>query len=43
MGQGAGAIRDVKSSKQIIEEIMAEAEEVIARMAALAKKAAAAA
>ena len=39
MGQGAGAIHDVKPSKQIIEEMMAEAEEVIARMAALTKKA----
>jgi enoyl-[acyl-carrier protein] reductase II len=37
MGQGAGAIHEVKPSKAIIEEIMAEAEEVIARMAALAK------
>ena len=38
MGQGAGAITEVKSSREIIEEIMAEAEEVITRMAALAKK-----
>jgi enoyl-[acyl-carrier protein] reductase II len=40
MGQGAGAIEEVKPSAQIIREIMAEAEEVIARIAALAKKAA---
>jgi enoyl-[acyl-carrier protein] reductase II len=37
MGQGAGAIHDVKSSREIIEDIMREAEEVIAKMAALAK------
>jgi enoyl-[acyl-carrier protein] reductase II len=40
MGQGAGGIHDVKPSKQIIEEMMAEAEDVIARIAALTKKAA---
>jgi len=40
MGQGAGAIHEVKPSKAIIEEIMAQAEEVIARMASLVKKAA---
>ncbi|MBS0471851.1 MAG: nitronate monooxygenase [Proteobacteria bacterium] len=40
MGQGAGGIHEVKPSKAIIEEIMAEAEEVIARMAALARTAA---
>ena len=38
MGQGAGGISDVKPSAQIIREIMQEAEEVIARLAALAKK-----
>jgi enoyl-[acyl-carrier protein] reductase II len=37
MGQGAGGIHDVKSSAEIIRDIMAEAEAVIARMAALAK------
>jgi enoyl-[acyl-carrier protein] reductase II len=37
MGQGAGGIHDVKSSREIIQEIMAEAEEVIARMAKLAR------
>ena len=42
MGQGAGGIHDVKPSREIIAEIMAEAEEVIARMAALASKAASA-
>jgi enoyl-[acyl-carrier protein] reductase II len=35
MGQGAGAIEDVKPSREIIAEIMAEAEDVIARMASL--------
>jgi len=40
MGQGAGGIHEVKSSREIIEEMMAQAEEVIARMAALVKKAA---
>jgi enoyl-[acyl-carrier protein] reductase II len=39
MGQGAGAITDVKSSAEIIREMMDEAEAVIARMAALVKKA----
>jgi len=39
MGQGSGAITDVKSSREIIDEIMAEAEEIIARMSALTKKA----
>jgi len=37
MGQGAGGIGDVKPSREIIAEMMAEAEEVIARMAKLAK------
>jgi hypothetical protein len=37
MGQGSGGIRAVKSSREIIEEMMAEAEEVIARMAKLAR------
>jgi enoyl-[acyl-carrier protein] reductase II len=40
MGQGAGAIHDVKPARQIIAEIMEEAEAVIGRMAALAKKSA---
>jgi NAD(P)H-dependent flavin oxidoreductase YrpB (nitropropane dioxygenase family) len=35
MGQGAGAIHDVKSCAEIIRDIMAEAEDVIARMARL--------
>jgi enoyl-[acyl-carrier protein] reductase II len=39
MGQGSGAISDVKSSREIIQEIMAEAEDVIARMASLTTKA----
>jgi enoyl-[acyl-carrier protein] reductase II len=37
MGQGAGGIHDVKSSREIIAEIMDEAEAVISRMAALAR------
>jgi enoyl-[acyl-carrier protein] reductase II len=37
MGQGAGTIHDVKPAREIIAEIMDEAEAVIARMAALAK------
>src|SRR5215475_9382772 len=37
MGQGAGAIHDVKPSRQIIAEIMDEAEAIIGRMAALAR------
>jgi enoyl-[acyl-carrier protein] reductase II len=37
MGQGAGGIHDVKTSAEIIREIMAEAEEVIAKMAKLAR------
>jgi enoyl-[acyl-carrier protein] reductase II len=40
MGQGAGGIHDVKPSREIIADIMREAEDVIARMAALAKVAA---
>jgi enoyl-[acyl-carrier protein] reductase II len=36
MGQGAGGIHDVKSSAEIIAEIMAEAEAVIARMGKIA-------
>jgi len=35
MGQGAGAIHDVKSAAEIVHDIMAEAERVIRRMAAL--------
>ncbi|MEI9932200.1 MAG: nitronate monooxygenase family protein [Rhizomicrobium sp.] len=35
MGQGAGGIHDVKSSAEIIQDIMAEAEAVIAKMAKL--------
>lgn len=37
IGQGAGAIDDVKPAREIIREMMAEAEEVIARMGRLAK------
>jgi enoyl-[acyl-carrier protein] reductase II len=37
MGQGSGAIHAVQSSREIIEEIMAEAEDVIARIAKLAR------
>jgi enoyl-[acyl-carrier protein] reductase II len=37
MGQGSGGIHAVKSSREIIAEMMAEAEEVIARMAKLAR------
>jgi enoyl-[acyl-carrier protein] reductase II len=38
MGQGSGAIRDVKPAREIIEDIMAEAEAVIARMAGIAEQ-----
>lgn len=37
MGQGSGAIGDVASAREIIEQMIAEAEEVIARMASLAR------
>jgi NAD(P)H-dependent flavin oxidoreductase YrpB (nitropropane dioxygenase family) len=37
MGQGAGGIHDVKPAREIIAEIMDEAEAVISRMAALAR------
>ncbi|MGN6515756.1 MAG: NAD(P)H-dependent flavin oxidoreductase [Rhizomicrobium sp.] len=37
MGQGSGAIDAVKPAREIIAEIMSEAEEVIARMAKLAR------
>jgi NAD(P)H-dependent flavin oxidoreductase YrpB (nitropropane dioxygenase family) len=37
MGQGSGSIHDVKSSRDIIREMIAEAEEVIAKMAKLAR------
>src|SRR5437763_4726681 len=37
MGQGSGAIRDVLTAREIIEEMVAEANEVIARMATLAR------
>jgi enoyl-[acyl-carrier protein] reductase II len=39
MGQGSGAVRDVKAAKDIVHEIVAEAEEAIARMAHLANTA----
>lgn len=35
MGQGAGGIKDVPSCREIVERVMAEAEAVIGRMAAL--------
>jgi len=38
MGQGAGAIRDVKPAGDIVREIVAEAEEIIGRMARFAVK-----
>jgi len=37
MGQGAGGIADVKPSREIIAQIMDEAEAVIARMAGLVR------
>jgi len=37
MGQGSGAIHDVASAREIIEEIIAEAEAVIGKMAKLAR------
>src|SRR5579871_3416019 len=37
MGQGSGAIHEVKSSREIIREMIAEAEDVIARMTKLAR------
>ncbi|HEY4112782.1 MAG TPA: nitronate monooxygenase family protein [Rhizomicrobium sp.] len=37
MGQGAGAIHDVKSTSAIIEDMMAEAEEIIGRLAKLSQ------
>jgi len=40
MGQGAGAIQDVKPAREIIADIMREAEETIGRIAGLAKAAA---
>jgi enoyl-[acyl-carrier protein] reductase II len=39
MGQGAGGVHEVKSAKEIVREIAAEAEEVIARMAKLVRMA----
>jgi len=41
MGQGSGAITDVKPSREIIREIMEEAAEVVARLSGLTAKAAA--
>jgi enoyl-[acyl-carrier protein] reductase II len=38
MGQGSGTIHDVKPSRDIILGIVAEAEEIIARMAKLARE-----
>ncbi|HEX2484528.1 MAG TPA: nitronate monooxygenase, partial [Myxococcota bacterium] len=35
-GQGAGAIRDIRSCKEIVDSVMAEAEETIGRLAGLA-------
>ncbi len=40
MGQGAGAIHDVKSAAEIIQEIVAEAESIIARLPKLVSAAA---
>jgi enoyl-[acyl-carrier protein] reductase II len=37
MGQGAGAIHEVMTAAEIVREIMAEAEDVIGRMAKLAR------
>ena len=37
MGQGAGAVRDIKSAAEIIREMIGEAEAAIARMAALTR------
>jgi hypothetical protein len=37
MGQGSGAIHDVKSSREIIQEMIAQAEEVVAKLAKLTK------
>jgi enoyl-[acyl-carrier protein] reductase II len=37
MGQGSGAIHDVRPSREIIREMISEAEEVIARISKLAK------
>jgi enoyl-[acyl-carrier protein] reductase II len=39
MGQGAGAVREVKSARAIVEQMIAEAEAVIARMASLVERA----
>jgi len=40
MGQGSGAIHDVKPAREIIREMIAEAEEIIARMGKLVRAAA---
>jgi enoyl-[acyl-carrier protein] reductase II len=37
MGQGAGAVRDIKPAAEIIREMIEEAEAVLTRMAALAR------
>ena len=34
-GQGAGGIRDIRSCAEIVDSVMAEAEETIARLGAL--------
>jgi enoyl-[acyl-carrier protein] reductase II len=39
MGQGAGAVHEVQPAREIIADIIAEAEEVIARMAELVRRA----
>ena len=39
MGQGAGAVHDVKPAREIIADIIAEAEDVITRMAELVRRA----
>src|SRR5215469_11131385 len=40
MGQGSGAIHDVKPAREIIREMIAEAEEIVAKMTKLVQKAA---
>jgi NAD(P)H-dependent flavin oxidoreductase YrpB (nitropropane dioxygenase family) len=34
-GQGAGAIRDIRSCREIVDDVMAEAERTISRLASL--------
>ena len=37
MGQGSGAIHGVKTAREIVQDIIAEAEDVIGRMAGLVR------